>query len=228
MQQLMLSYGQNPGIDPSTLSGRVLDLDATKGVTLVSGKVDIWADQSGQNHHFTALTASNRLGYGTDAYGKTVVQFDGIQTYLKRFPDNLGISTYPFSVVLISDAGNLFSFGINTVTNVYYVSSPGGFIVRNTTQYINTVGSTGVQTGIVEFTNDTYRDVINGHGSTSNTASVTYHPSINNCLIGVPRDTSPFGWSNGDAYRIIVFNRVLTTEEKEGIIQYGRVNYKSE
>jgi hypothetical protein len=38
--------------------------DATQGVTLVGGAVDVWADQSGNGHNTLAVTAAQRAQYG--------------------------------------------------------------------------------------------------------------------------------------------------------------------
>lgn len=72
----MLSLGLGvpatpPGFEGGSISGCVLDLRADVGVTLVSGKVSAWADQSGSGAVFSQATAGQRPTFNaTDsAYG---------------------------------------------------------------------------------------------------------------------------------------------------------------
>lgn len=48
---------------PTDIAGLKLFLDANAGVTLVSGKIDVWADQSGQGNNAYATVAGERVTY---------------------------------------------------------------------------------------------------------------------------------------------------------------------
>lgn len=52
-------------LSPTQVSGLALWLEADRGVTLTSGKVSTWADQSGNGRDFTQSTASVRPTVGT-------------------------------------------------------------------------------------------------------------------------------------------------------------------
>ncbi len=52
-----------------SISGLKLDLDANAGITLTSGKVSTWADQSGQGNDYTQGTAGNRPVVTTSVFG---------------------------------------------------------------------------------------------------------------------------------------------------------------
>lgn len=52
-------------------------LESDSGITLVSGKVDVWADSSGNGRDVTAISASNRPDYGLTQYnGIDVLTFN--------------------------------------------------------------------------------------------------------------------------------------------------------
>jgi hypothetical protein len=53
---------------PTRIPGCVLWLRADLGVTLVSGKVSAWADQSGMGNHFTQATGADQMAYVAPAY----------------------------------------------------------------------------------------------------------------------------------------------------------------
>lgn len=54
---------------PKYLSSLVLDLDASIGVTLTSGKVSTWADQSGYGNDYTQATAGSRPVVTASVFG---------------------------------------------------------------------------------------------------------------------------------------------------------------
>lgn len=63
------------GFDPRSIAGLSLWLDATQGVTTVSNKVSVWADQSGNGQNFSQGTANLRPEYTSTLNGKAVISF---------------------------------------------------------------------------------------------------------------------------------------------------------
>lgn len=58
------SFMQSSSFSPKDIPNLKSWHDATKGVTLVGGQVDVWADQSGNGYNVTAPTAAERPDYG--------------------------------------------------------------------------------------------------------------------------------------------------------------------
>ncbi len=76
--------------DPADISGLVVRLRADVGVTLVSGRVSNWADQSGEGNDFVQGTAGNRpLWTASGVNGQPTVDFD------KTRPDLLSLANLP-------------------------------------------------------------------------------------------------------------------------------------
>jgi len=68
---------------PSDLPGLRSWFMASEGVTLVSGDVSGWADQSGHGNDAAQTTAGNRPLFVADAFnGHPVLRFDGVNNYL--------------------------------------------------------------------------------------------------------------------------------------------------
>jgi hypothetical protein len=73
-----------PAFSPSMLTGLVLWLDASKGITVAAGaKLDQWTDQSGQGNSARQTTAASMPTYNTNVvHALPAVTFDGTVTFL--------------------------------------------------------------------------------------------------------------------------------------------------
>ena len=80
-----------PSFSPDNISW-IQRLESDAGITLVSGKVDVWADQSGNGRDVTAVSATNRPDYG-------LTQFNGIDV-LTVNSTNLGRLSGAYGVTL--------------------------------------------------------------------------------------------------------------------------------
>lgn len=96
--------------------------DATQGITLVGGKVDSWADQSGNNYHLTAPTAEQRPDYGTQNLNGTIV-VDSLMGNKKLYVPN-----YNLNVTI--QGGTIFFVGAQFPSDAGY----GRFVSANFSQ----------------------------------------------------------------------------------------------
>lgn len=118
---------------PNAVSGLLAWYKSDKGVTLVSGAVDSWADQSGNGHTATAAASTNRPAYSNTINGKTVLTFDGSSDYLtaNALATHLNGNDTPFSLLFAvkpatttpSTFGNVFSAGSSAGANYYHALS---------------------------------------------------------------------------------------------------------
>lgn len=82
--------------DPTEVSGLVCWLRADRGVTLTSGAVSTWADQSGNGHDFTQSTSSDRptVSYADSNFNdKDALAFDGASAGNGQHLDGPNFST---------------------------------------------------------------------------------------------------------------------------------------
>jgi hypothetical protein len=78
---------------------------ADMGITLVSGVVSAWADQSGNGNHLTQTTAAHRPSYTAshaDWNGRPAVSLDGVDDHLRSAAVSLGA----FTIVLVGKSTN--------------------------------------------------------------------------------------------------------------------------
>lgn len=76
-KQVQYPNGVDPAVFvPTDLTGLLIWLRADTGVTLTSGRVSTWADQSGNGNDFVQSTAGNRPIPGTAINGQATVTFD--------------------------------------------------------------------------------------------------------------------------------------------------------
>src|SRR5262245_16583890 len=108
-----------PATDPKSFSNCTLWLRGDLGVTLTSGKVSTWADQSGGGFDLTQGTAGNRPTQVAAALGgKTVVRFDGVDDFIQATATLADILTataftifYVFKATAAHDDGTPYGSG---------------------------------------------------------------------------------------------------------------------
>ena len=104
---------------PSDLPGLRSWFMASEGVTLVSGDVSVWADQSGHGNDAAQTMAGNRPLFVADAFnGHPALRFDGVNDYLSVDLEFL-VGT-DFSVYTAMQRNS------NTSLNYYTGAGPGG------------------------------------------------------------------------------------------------------
>lgn len=220
-------------------------LKSDAGVTLVSGAVDSWADQSGTARHFSAPAAANRPAYGTIVAGKPVLTFDGLDDYLLGNAASLNLSqNVPgFSVFIVARyATGVQQRSFGTSTNV--AASARTLIGVSTTQWqvgarrldadgavVLSGGTVNnnlvVQCGLLRYSAATAAVFVNGvsqvdaafqtAGNSQNTASAR-------TIVGAGTDLGNL--LNGQIGEIIVYQRTVTPLERERITRYLQTRWQ--
>lgn len=118
---------------PTTLSGCVMWLRSDLGITTVSGKVSVWADQSGSGNDVTQGTAGARPTYNTvDATfnSRPSLTFDGVDDNFQLIGFTLGAYTIFMLLTGIADSANNYFIYHNTDANnfLYLWASTGNSI----------------------------------------------------------------------------------------------------
>lgn len=227
-------------IDPSTLLGLALWLDAAKGVVAdEAGRISRWEDASGQGHHLTQDEASLRPELRPNALGgRPVVRFSGTQHVANGLKGTLALPGDGLTVLAILRqreevfAASLFKYGPDN--NVHgagiglmgfnaWVDSPkeyGGTIdggVRlNGQGFQRIVLQADYKSGKTEL----YRNGI-PLSRTERAGGLKVDPKGLLQLGGnrVGR-TNNAGSSNSDLAEMVIFSRALTDPERDGVDRF--------
>ena len=234
--QTMQKVGGGVAIPQSGLS---LWLKADAGVTTSGSNVTAWADQSGNGQNATATESYCPTFVSTDAQfnNKPSILFDGVGNSLVIPSINFGINMNNsiFVAFRVSDGavgtfltqggmGNYFLGITDNALNISNSNTAGiilaGLASNNTKNIVSatnnnysiTLYQNGFQVGDTtiysEFTNDGAEMLIGGDSSIVNNGQ------------------SDGYWFNGKIAEIIVYNRAITTEERQQVEGYLNDKYE--
>lgn len=228
----------NINIDsPLDIPGLVLYLRADTGVTYDENDlVTEWQDQSGQNNHATADTGEEPLYLASGIGGQPALDFDGAQILTIPHANSIDISTLSAFMVIQKDGegtGNGFAmmrnngrWGICIDLN----ESPNWFVTshsENPTDF-----DTGQEIGnvphLIGFTNDGIESFayLDGSKSSSLFSRVfTTGDSESLQIGGYDESFSGTEKCNAKISEVMLFNRVLSSGEISGIINYVGSRY---
>lgn len=226
--------------DPGQLTGLQVWYRASDGLwqestratpaTANADPVGAWDDLSGNNRHIIQATAGARPTLRTNVVnGQQIVRFDGSNDTLSVV-SNLGMgSNIPFSLFIVfktttgsSDAGlfgttttagpsgNVFLINHHAGTNVYFYIDDAQPNYSLGTSSFFIVGATW------DGTTNTNGIAMYKDGTSQGNTTATLQPSAGtNGHIG--QSTTFF---NGDMAEIVLYNRVLSTAERQSVERY--------
>ena len=218
--------------------GLSLWLKADAGVTLSGSNVTVWADQSGNGQNATAVVSYRPTFVSTDAQfnNKPSILFDGVGNSFVIPSINFNINTNNsiFVAFRVSNgatgtfltqggAGNYF---IGIADNALNISD------SNTVAILLAGLASDNTKNIVSATNNNYSFTLYQNGSQVGDTTV-YNEFINDgteMLIGgdtgtVNRGQADSYWLNGKMAEIIVYNRAVTTPERQQVEAYLNIKY---
>jgi hypothetical protein len=224
---------------PATIPDLGLWLKGDAGITLVSGAVDVWADQSGNGRDYSAPGASNRPGL-TTLNGLPVLTLDGTDDYLLGNAASLNLAQAVSGITMIA----VVKYASASIQRVFGLSdSTGATNTRTLLGVSATQWQTGgrrldadgvvvlsggtananfvVQVGILRYSVATGAVFVNGAsqvdtafqtaGNTSNTAS---QRSVIGCGLNLANFLS------GNLAELIVYRRAITPTERQSVESY--------
>ena len=155
--QAACGYGVVGAFSPLQLPGLALWLRADQGVTLTSGKVSLWADQSGNGNDVVQNTGANQPTLSTNAIGgRSAINFAGT-TFMTNSNTNIvsaGGSPYSVLVVAKQGTGALFTLRQNTLYSATLFSGTNTYVHGdgiNTFANITIANSSGTTNGATPF-----------------------------------------------------------------------------
>lgn len=233
---------------PTKLSGCALWLAADRGVTTVDGYVSNWSDQSGNGNHAAQGTVANRPLYVASGQGsKPTLRFDGSDDWLS-FGTMTGMPTgstsrtafvvckrtdtskrndvftfYPNSAANRSQWG--FSFGFPNLTDVSFIfidSTPGvagGGSSTDSLIWCNRISATNTMSA--ELWKSGSKLTLTQLSGSDGTIATGYDKCAIGCSTGYVNVTRFYG----DISEIIIFNRALTSYERQTVEKYLSTKY---
>ena len=217
--RLLLNYI----FDPKEIQGLSLWLKADAGVTLSGSDVTAWADQSGNGRN--GIGAGSPILINNELNGKPVIAFNGTSA---RITGPEPTTSLPVTLIIVAkplgeeEVGTMYQ-QYSDVDNMSFYRWNGGLLrIYNG---VDLTGATSVPSSFQIFSN-----AING---------VNSEIYINGRLdsSGDSGNLTPSGnyhlahWVGGDTYtnmqiaEVIVYNRVLTTPERQQVEAYLREKY---
>ncbi|MEZ5006978.1 MAG: T9SS type A sorting domain-containing protein [Chitinophagales bacterium] len=195
---------------------------ANEGIEInASNDVTKWNDLSGYNNHFTTTYGSNTKIQESSINGKPAIRFNNASVM-----ETPSFATNPYTMIVVGK--------MNSGTNARLVSSGttnwlmgwwGGYRDR---MYADGWVNSGPNTNIL----DPYIYSVSGSGSLTSFYRNGSLVASNASGVSAPGIISLGGWgtgntelSNGDVAEVIVYNKVLTNEERQIVERYLASKY---
>jgi len=236
---------------PTDISGLSLWLKGDAGITLSGSDVTAWADQSGNGNDATARTGNATLVSGV-INGKPVLRFDGTANLITNnfFAHNYNT---PITIIAVSKASASTVFGGNpTARYIYGVSNSGGYDAGLTYGAYGTENPNfSVGFGISYISGQDIESSPMGENQVGLSSSINSGTLIsaflNGTLVGTADPADQSGGSNSsgefsigsevtldeednffctcDIAEIIIYNRQVTTSERQQVEAYLNTKY---
>ncbi len=224
---------------PLDLPGMVDWHRADLGVTLVSGLVSAWADQSGNGHHLTQPTAGNRLGYAVGGAQQLALSpgVGGDDRFMLWTPwSGLGQATVITVVSYRSVGASYQSFLFGPASSNFswvYLQSAGNpnkpvvFTDADTAVWSGTLVDTGsyMVRWAWDDATETCKTQVNNAAEVSQVSGNAFSVASLRTLGMDPAVTSSQDLLS-DVYELMIWNRVLTAAEVSKVWEYVRTRYR--
>jgi hypothetical protein len=216
-------------VPPSAISGLQLWLEANAGITTnTAAQISTWADQSGNTNNATQSNTNNQPLYVINALNSLpVVRFNPTNSQYFNLPNLFNGTTQAEAFVVLRAAADmpgtsraLWQFGAIT----YYPDSGGNIVEDFGSTSLHTVGNPAQpldQYHVYEVASQSgnWSAWINGmlqSSTTTNTYSTNVYPTLGN---------SGSYYFAGDVAEVLVFNRVLSADERDTVNGYLNLKY---
>lgn len=227
-ETIMLSPSSKKKFGPKSLSGLVIWLRADLGITLNSGNVSSWADQSGNGNNLTQGTASQQpLFVASGSKGKPYVKSDGVNDVLASSGSVWPADTTTLVAVLSTRSGSSGEFfcdpGVGGDSRHHFYGASETAIQRLTSGPSKTL--TSQTTSYIVYTASGLVESLYLNGGSATTTSTTRPGSANNILNIFAVGAAAVLPRSFDLYEFMIYNRVLSATEISKINAYCSRRY---
>lgn len=212
---------------PSGLSGLFLWLRSDLGITLNSGKVSSWADQSGNGNTVTQGTAANQPPYTSSGGGgnKPFLQYTGQSAM--ALDNNAVTLAQPFEAfITIHQDAALGGAGTTYLLDIGAGGSTGAIVQVSQSTQINFGGggsslsvSLSVADHIIDAQWNGASSSIGIDGGAPVVASASHAETISQIHVGQAGGQATFG-ANANFYEIILYSRILSAGDRLSVSRY--------
>ena len=204
-------------------AGLKLWLDASDSTTITkdgSNLVSSWNDKSGQLNHVTQATATNQsLWVDSVQNSKPIIRFDGVDNYMNRTSFTGGDLAQPNTIIVVAKWNSVddkvLIDGVSGKRNLLTKTSGLYNIHAGTGNTGTTVNSTDILLYYAEFNSTSSflrrskTQLFSGNSGTNAMGGI--HLGSN---------YTPTAYGNPDIAEILIYNKALTTTERDDIEQY--------
>ncbi|MEI6122896.1 MAG: PKD domain-containing protein [Bacteroidota bacterium] len=212
---------------PIALGGLSLWLKADEGITLNSGHVSVWADQSGNGNTATQSTLANQPLYVANGLnGKPLLRFDGVNDLFNINAITLTKVSF-FCVMRVIGVTNrviiLGTTSTSTYNAIQNMSGTTNSFIQGGNGSSQVSAATGhilnyaILSGVWDGSASTFYVNLTSYIGTSSTFTAVYN------TIGARTNSLP-AWSSGDIAEIIVFDTNISNTNRVQVENY--LNYK--
>lgn len=201
-----------------------LDADDASSVVLNGSNVSQWNDKSGNGHHFIQATATNQPDYTRTINGRKVIDFDGVDNYLRNTSFTTSDRGHVYIVVKQdSDPGEDVPrfFDGNPRWSIYY----DGRAVYDEYRMATSAGIIGYPETPANLDLNLYLGKFNGSSSRlyRNGISLVYgnvaYVGSSNWVLGANANQIS-NFLDGAIGEVMYYNRILTDSEDNRIKNY--------
>ncbi len=229
---LLFSTNANAQINPGSISGLRVWFRADSSAVVTGNKVISLNDLSGSNSHATQADTSKQPSLVTNILnGKPIVRFDGVNDFLAT-SNFLVTASQPNTIFIVWNIAATGSAAQTALSGLNNTESNGIFHALATSRLNIFSGSSVYYTKTAPFNHIITTAVYNGANSAmrENGVGRTLTPNSNSGTqgfkmlhIGANYGTASF--LKGDVAEVIVYNSILTTQQRNDVEQYLRLRY---
>jgi len=244
--QNIRKVGGGPPFSPGNLSGLSLWLKADAGVTLSGSNVTAWADQSGNGNNASANSGEEPTFVSSFSNSKPAIEFSGISQVMQIADANsldfLATSSFIVLKYLGQGTGNNIVYvknannGSPTDPAMYglVAKTAGGGVVSFSmnvggwVDYPTSIDITNSDPKILSMIYDGTDQNVYSNGGFSDTFSIGGNIATSTGLLQIGGYNQSFDaaeYFNGQIAEIIMYNRAVTTPERQQVEAYLNTKY---
>lgn len=203
-----------------------LDADDDDTITSDSGLVSGWSDKSGNGLSAVQANAANKPSLSSDAYGRSLITFDGVDDYMTTASLTLGAPTTLF----IAFRAHTVTSGDRTLINQQsgddtepwqlYFTSDAKLRDWRSLGYVGSIqnNTLHVLSEVQEEDKKIYMWRTGNAGTTG--TNLTLYAASRAISIGRSQSVGSLGWYDGDIAEIILYNSALSTADRQRVEGY--------
>ena len=226
----MMSQFAGAAFTPTTISGCILWLRADLGVTLASGKVSAWADQSGNSNNFSQGTAAQQPVFNSSGVnGQPTLSFTAANSTFLLGPtlDATGFTGLTFVVMVNYTSTATFAMFVSQSELDELRAFSDGTSLQMATSFSNNCNGATNRSGV-------WGMACGRHVSSTNAVDVSWKKvldasatggALGASVLAIGARSSGSFYMTGQIAEVAAYNRAITDAERDQLNSYGASRY---